>query len=387
MSTAALARSASWSERGGTSAIFLVLGTAFGSWAVSLPGIKADLSLSDRDLSLALLALALGSVMATFAAGALAPRLGTGRATIGAALALCVSLPLPALASRLDELAGLSFLFGAANGFLDISMNSHASDLERRWGLAIMSSFHGAFSIGGLTGSVIGGTLLGMGLDSFQMLAVIAALQLAVVLTVSLHIGQGSKSEAEGLGLAWPSKALWGLCAIAVLGLMVEGAMGDWSAIYLVTIVHVSDGLSAFGYAGFSVAMMIGRLSGDRVVRRRGTRPVVVGGTLLAAAGLALAVAVPSLATATLGFTMVGLGLSNVTPAVFSAAGRFGRTPAAGIAAVVGIGYAGFITGPPIIGAIASATSLRGGLGFLVVIALGAAASGLIFKWAPKRSS
>jgi hypothetical protein len=131
--------------------------------------------------------------------------------------------------------------------------------------------------------------------------------------------------------------------------------------------------------------MTIGRLGGDPLIRRLGARPVVIGGGAVAALGLASGVIYPDFIPATLGFALVGIGLSNVTPAVFSAAGRFGRTSAAGIAAVVSVGYAGFISGPPLIGAIASLSNLRVALGCLVVVALGVVLSGFWFNFVPRR--
>ncbi|MCW6510193.1 MFS transporter [Lichenifustis flavocetrariae] len=377
MTSATISRTASWNERGATSAIFLVLGMGFGAWAASLPGIKADLSLTDRDISFALLTLSLTSTAATLMAGSVAPRLGTGRATAWAALAFCITAALPAWAGSLPQLVGLVALFGLANGFLDVSMNSHATDVEQRWGRAIMSSFHGAFSLGGLIGSAAGGLLLGAGLGPAGEVSALALATLVITLIAIPALGAGSKSAAHETGLAWPIRAVWGLCAVAFCGLMVEGAMADWSAIYLSTVVRASEALSASGYAAFSVTMTIGRFAGDSLVRRFGASVIVIGGSCLAAIGLALSVAMPTLPSATVGFLLVGLGLSNIVPAVFSAAGRFGRTPAAGIAAVVSCGYVGFISGPPIIGAIATVTTLRIALGCVVLVAGGAVLSGI----------
>lgn len=383
-STAVGDRRATWVERGSTFAIFLALGVAVGAWAAALPGLKAGLALSDRDLSYALLAVALGSVLTTLAAGAFAPRLGTGRATTAAALALAVALSLPPLAQTLGQLVALSFVFGLANGFLDVSMNGHASEVERRWGSAIMSSFHGAFSLGGLAGATLGGVLAAAGFAAAGQLGILAAVIGAIVLGAVAGLGPGSKSAPHEAGLAWPVRAAWSLCAIALFCLIVEGAVADWSAVYLATVVHVSEGAAASGYAAFSVAMTLGRLFGDLVVRALGARIVVMVGGAVATAGLACGVAFPTFVPATVGFALVGLGLSNVAPTVFSAAGRFGRTPAAGMAMVVSVGYVGFISGPPLIGGIASMTDLRVALGFLGVLALGVVVSGFWMRRSPE---
>lgn len=384
MTAAALpTRDASWAERGSTIAIFLALGIAVGAWAAVLPALKTTLALSDRDLSFALLAVAVGSVISTVSAGALTPRIGTGRATAGASVVLALGTVLPALAGNLGALIGLSFLFGVSMGFLDVSMNGHASEVERRWGRAIMSSFHGAFSLGGLAGATLGGLIAAAGLGPMAQLGIPAAMIGCLVVVAAFGLGPGARSEAHETGLAWPERAAWGLCVVALLCLLVEGAMGDWSAVYLATIVRVSDAAAASGYAAFSIAMTFGRLVGDQVVRRLGPRPVVIGGGAVAAAGLALSVAVPEFMPATVGFATVGLGLSNVAPTVFSAAGRFGRTPAAGIAMVVGLGYLGFISGPPLIGAVASLFDLRIALAFLVACAAAMVTAAFWMRTAP----
>ena len=378
-------RSATWTQRGTTSVIFLALGVSGGAWAAALPGIKAGLSLSDRQLSVALLGVALASVLATVTAGALAPRIGTGRATAGAALALAVTTVLPAFAQSLPQLFGFCALFGLTIGFLDVAMNGHASEVEQRWGQAIMSSFHGAFSLGGLIGAALGGLLATAGFGTVGQLGLPAILVGCLALASVPGLGAGSRSSAGESGLAWPERAAWGICAVAFLCLIVEGAVADWSAVYLATVVNVAQGAAASAFAAFSVAMTIGRLTGDQIVRWLGARLVVTGGGVLAAVGLGVAVAFPSFAPATIGFALVGLGLANVAPTVFSAAGRFGRSPAAGLGMVVSFGYVGFISGPPFIGSVATAFDLRTALGLLVVVTAVIAPLGFWMRMAPDR--
>ncbi len=374
-------RSATWNERGATGAVFLMLGAGYGAWAVALPGIKAGLALTDREISLALLALAAASTAATLSAGWITPRLGTGRTTAVAALGFAVLAALPAWANSLAGLIGLTIMFGLVNGLLDVSVNSHASDVEQRWGAAIMSSFHGAFSLGGLIGSTLGGTLLAAGLGPAEEMSVIGGMNLMLALGSLPTLGTGVRPGLHEAGLAWPARAAWGFCAIAFCCFMLEGAMADWSAIYLATVVRVSDAAAASGYAAFSIAMMTGRFAGDRVVRRFGPQAIVVGGALLALSGVVLSVAISNGPIATTGFLLIGLGLSNVVPVVFSAASRTGRSAASGIAAVATCGYAGFIGGPPLVGFVAEATTLRMALGLLSVIVLAALFTGLRTRW------
>ncbi len=362
-------RAASRAERGATFAVFLVLGICIGAWAAALPALKAQLGLSDRALSLALLGGALGAVLSTIAAGVVTPRLGTGRATAVAAIAVVAVLSVPALAGSLTLLVVFTFLVGLANGALDVAMNGHASDIEERWGAPIMSSFHGAFSLGGLAGASLGGVLTSLDWSAGAELRAATAAG-GVILGCALPwLGPGAPSQGAGPGLAWPKRAMLGLGTIVLFGLLVEGAMSDWSAIYLSSVAGSAKGEAAAGFAAFSLAMAAGRLGGDAVVSALGSRAVVAGGSLLALAGLGLAVGLPSPLAATLGFAMVGIGLSNVVPVVFSAAAAQGSTPAAGIAAVATIGYSGFLSGPPIIGAVASVAGLRTGMAVLIVAA------------------
>jgi MFS family permease len=169
-----------------------------------------------------------------------------------------------------------------------------------------------------------------------------------------------------------PERSLIGLATVALFCLLVEGAMVDWSGVYLTTVGASAAGASV-GFVAFSSMMVVGRLLGDRFVRMFGGQAVIVAGTLIAAAGLAMAAAIPHVESIVAGFALVGLGLANVVPALFSASAQRGSSAAAGIAATATAGYAGMLAGPPIIGMIASASSLRAGIALLAVIVIIAA--------------
>lgn len=357
-------RHAGWPERRATAAAFLASGIGIGAWAAAIPEIKSELGLSNGALSLALLGFAIGAVLAMQLAGKVAQQLGTARGTRLAMLVFAGTLALPPLAGNLPTLIFATFALGAAQGVLDVLMNAQASIVERRWGVPIMSSFHAAFSTGGLLGAAFGGLLAsagsGLGMDLAGLLGIVSAA------CAWVGLRETRTAPPAGRWLMLPERALMPLAIAALLCMLCEGAMGDWSAVYLATVGGATSGWAAIGYAGFSGMMVAGRLAGDRVVERFG-RPRVVGwGASIAAAGLALAVTWPAPLIATVGFSLVGLGLSNVVPAVYSAAGRRGSTPAAGVSMVATAGYAGFLTGPMAIGAIAQASGLRAGLALLV---------------------
>ena len=362
-------RGVTLAERAATFTIFLALGVGVGAWAAALPALKLQLDMSDRGLSLALFGLAIGSVLSSVAAGVIAPRLGTGRATGVASLAVVAALFLPPWAGTLPQFIGLTFVVGLAVGALDVSMNGHAGAIEQRSGGPMMSSFHAAFSLGGLVGSALGGAIAWLGWGTGPQLWIPVALAGACNLLALPWLGRGQKRRGGGLGMAWPRRAMLGLCAIILFCFVIEGAMADWSAVYLSTVAGSSVAVAATAYAAFSITMAAGRFVGDRCVSILGPRWVVVAGGVLALAGLGLAVALPIPLPAAIGFALVGIGLANVAPVVFSAAARSGTSPAAGVATVATVGYAGFLSGPPVIGAIASVAGLRTAIGCLTLAA------------------
>lgn len=361
------ARAASWSERGATFIVFLTLGIGIGAWAAALPALKVKLDLSNQGLSLALFALAIGSVFSTMAAGVIGPRFGTGRATGVAAFGVVLALMLPPLAGSLWQFVGLAFVVGLSTGTLEVVMNGHAGHIEQRWNGPIMSSFHGAFSLGGLAGAGFGGLLAASGWSVAGQLWIPVGLAALLDLVALPALGHGQPRRQGGLTLAWPTRATYALCVIVLFCFIIEGAMADWSAVYLSSVGGSTVAVAATGYAAFSICMAGGRFIGDRIVAILGPRRVVAGGGVLAMLGLGLAVACPGAVTASLGFAMVGIGLSNVAPVAYSAAARTGTSVASGIATVATVGFVGFLSGPPLIGGIASVAGLRVAIGCLVL--------------------
>lgn len=360
-------RDARWSERAAILAVFLQLGIFAGAWAAALPAVKTGLALSDRAIGVALLCFAGGSLLATLATGAVSARLGTRRAIRIGVLATAVTLLPPAFARSLPELALATAAMGGAMGLLDVSMNGAAGALEERWGAPLMSSFHGAFSLGGLGGAALGGALAGSGFGAIGQLTVAAVVALSVGAAAAPFLGPDTHAAGQGgPALALPGRRLLGLGAVTAFCFVVEGAMGDWSAIYLDTVAGSGLALASAGYAGFSIAMAGVRFAGDGAVAALGARAVLVGGGILAGGGLALAVLLPLPIVAAIGFGLVGLGLGNVAPVAFSAAARSDSNPAAGVAPVATVGYAGFLLGPPVIGFLSGAAGLRFALACLV---------------------
>jgi len=363
---AAALRSASWPERAAVVAVFLANGVGIGAWAACIPALKARLALSDGALGVVLFAFAVGAVLSMQLAARLTRRLGTANATRAATLLFGVALPLPALAPDFATLAIAAFAVGAANGLLDVTMNGHAGGIERRWGAAIMSSFHAAWSAGGLVGAAIGGALLVFGAAWTLGAAAALVAAFAALVWTRLQDVEALPPPTEA-GVAPPIAAVLPLCVAALLCMGCEGAMADWTGVYLMETARAPQAMAPIGFAAFSATMVVGRLLGDNAVRAWGRARVVRWGATLAAAGLALAVVDPRLGPATLGFALVGAGLSNVVPTLFSAAAGLASVPAAGVAMVATAGYAGLLSGPVVIGAIAQGASLRLGIAILIL--------------------
>jgi MFS family permease len=354
--------------------IFFLNGFGFGSWAVRIPAVQERLDLGEGLLGLALLGMAAGSLVSMPLAGGLVSRLGS-RPVVGATgLGFFLALPLLAWSPSLALLVPALAFAGASGGSLDVSMNAHAVAVEKGQGRPIMSSFHAAFSLGGLAGAAVGGAVAAWGVGVAPHLAGVCALSLAAFALAYLRMlpADEDRGESGGPAFARPTRALAGLGVISFCVLLGEGAMADWSAVYLKGTLGTGPGFAAAGFAAFSAAMVAGRLLGDRVTARFGPVVLVRAGAAISAAGLGISLAVAHPAAALVGFACAGLGFSIIFPSALSAAGRT-QDSATGpaIAAVATAGYFGFLVGPPSIGFVAEGVGLGGAL--FIVVALSAA--------------
>jgi predicted MFS family arabinose efflux permease len=362
-------------------AIFFLNGAGVASWVVRIPAVQERLGLTPGVLGLALLGGAVGALVAMPLAGRWVVRRGSGPVTRVTALGFAAVLLLPPFASDAVTLTLALVAFGAGNGVLDVAMNAQAATVERGYGRPIMSGFHAMFSAGGLVGAAIGGVVAGADVAPTTHLVVAALLVgAAVPFTTRPLLPAGVDAAAAGAhAIARPTPLLLALGALAFCVLVAEGAMADWSAVYLGSVVGAGHGLAAAGYAAFSVMMASGRAIGDALTLRLGAPRLVRLGGALAAIGIGLALIAREPWTAVVGFGAVGAGLATVFPSVLGAASRApGIEPGAGIALVSTLGYTGFLAGPPLIGFVAEATNLRGGLavvgaaGVLVALLAGA---------------
>jgi fucose permease len=352
------------SPRTAVTIIFFLNGALFASWAARLPAIQAQHNLTKGELGIVLLGLSCGVITALALASGFISRYGSRLVTVVAGVLLACALPLLALMPNPLLLWGALFIFGAFMSTMDVAMNAQGVEVEKQRGQPTMSSLHAAFSIGGFFGAAVGAGMAGQNISPalhFSSMAVLA-------IGVTLWAGQSLlliKPHKGGAGRIFqlPPRALLPLGVIAFCSTMGEGTMADWSAIYLEQIVQVSASTAALGFAVYSALMTVGRLAGDWLTQRLRADWLVRGGGAIATSGFLVAILLPQPVPVLFGFALVGAGLSIVIPLVFSAAGKMPNLPpGSGIAGVATIGYAGFLAGPPLIGAIAQVITLPAAL-------------------------
>lgn len=354
---------------------FFIAGLAMAAWAPLVPLAQQRAGLDEAQLGLLLLCLGTGSLLAMPLSGLLVARHGCRAVLVGATLLIAAVLPALAIAAQPLALAGALFLFGVGMGALDCSVNLQAVMVERDSGRPMMSGFHGLWSVGGIAGAGGVSALLALGLSAPAAVGlVVALLLLALAWARAGFLPHGA--PGSGAAFALPRGIvllIGGLCFIVFLA---EGAMLDWSAVFLSDTHGVGAAQAGLGYTAFATMMTLGRLSGDRIVARLGPGRVIVIGALCAAGGLALSTWVPQWQGALAGYALVGLGCSNIVPVLYSAIGRQRRMPESlAVPAVTTLGYAGILIGPAAIGAVAASSSLRGAFIGLALLMLGVAAS------------
>jgi MFS family permease len=359
------------------STVFLLNGAGIGLWAAHVPTVQARMGIDTGMLSMVLLTVAAGALLAMPLMGGLTGRWGTRRMVLLSGFAFAAMTPLIMGAPSLPLLFIAAFLFGVSNGALDVAMNANASEVETARGLPTMSSFHGFFSLGGLFGAGLGGLLVGQGLGHGQG-ALMVGVVTAVVLALSAPRVMGfAASHGAGSHFSLPRGAALSLGLLALLCFAVEGALVDWSALLMQERTGATPASAALGFSAFSIAMAACRFAGDRLIVRFGALRIMVVGGLAMFAGLALAVASTHFVLSAVGFALVGLGAANVVPLLFGAAARIpGMSAGNGVAAVATLGYGGLLLAPPVLGWVAMHSSIMVALGGLslsgLVIALSA---------------
>jgi MFS family permease len=345
-------------------AVFLINGLGIATFLPRLPEVQQRLGLSDAGLGAALTGVGFGGLLGSLAAGAIVSRLGSRRATLVAGTVLGLALFPLGIAPSGAVLAIALAMVGFADAVTDIAMNAHGMRVQRLYPRPIVNGFHAAWSVGAMTGALLGSLAVALALPMQVQMAV-----LAVLVVVALWVSVGSFLADDPTGVVVPGvrPRLRGLGTLAVVALgtgIIEGAPGDWGAVYLEGTVGASAAVAGLGYTVFAGAMLLGRMVADRAVHRFGRVAVVRVGSLLGVAGFLIALAVPAVWGVMTGFAVAGIGLASLFPAMFAAGSEVpGLGEGVGIAGTSLLARIGFMIGPLAIGALADATgSLRWGL-------------------------
>lgn len=373
-----------------TAGFFLLNGAGFATWASRIPAIQSQLKLSHAMLGSALLFLAIGSILAMQIMGVALRRFGAANMTRILGVTFAFTLMLPAFATSMASLCVVLTLFGALFGAMDVAMNALASEVEIDYGRPIMVSFHAMYSSGGLLGALAGSALAGQGVGivpHFVGASLLGALGMSVL---AWRVSNRPSTAASTSTTAQAPKqrisvGLMVLAGLAFAILITEGAMADWSAVYLAKVLHAAPGQAALAFATFSVLMAAGRFAGDWLNRTVGAERIVQGGIFLTALGLGavlLGSSRLSLGGTLFGFGVIGLGVSCLFPNFITLVTRLPNVePGPAIAMVATFGYSGFLVGPPLLGAINQLFGLPASFACLLVlnVVLGLVA-GIILK-------
>ncbi|MGI9505531.1 MAG: MFS transporter [Geminicoccaceae bacterium] len=353
--------------------MFLLNGGLFGAWASRIPSVQKDLALGAGELGLLLLGLAGGAIVAFPLAGFLSDRYGSATVTKCVALFYGPSLIAIGLSNGIASIAIALVLFGAAHGAMDVAMNSWGAEVERHLERPIMSSLHAMFSLGAGIGAASGIIAVALGLDRtshFVAFTLLLAMPMLRTGNVSWQLKTG-RDQPGRLTFAIPKGGLLVVGVAAFCASLGEGAMADWSAVYLVSVVEAAESEAAAGYAVFSITMVVMRLLGDRLILRLGESVAGRLGGVFAALGVGLAIVGGTFWTACLGFALMGVGYAVIMPLAFSrAANDRHQSPGIAVAGVATFGYGGFLLGPVVIGTLAELVTLKIAFGLLALLAM-----------------
>jgi len=368
-------------------ALFFTNGALFANLIPRYPQIKADLGLSNAVYGLSVAAFPTGAIVAGMAAGILVRRFGSAPVAVAGTLLTSVGVLAAGLSPAVALFATALFLAGSMDAITDVAQNAHGLQVQRLYGRSIINSFHAIWSIGAVTGGAMAAAAIALHLPLGVHLGISGVLFAIVALVALRFCLPGPSTEPEPVAKASAVRSavsprvglmVGALVLIAIGGTLVEDAGNSWAALYLSGSLHAAAAVAAWGYIALVGAQFLGRLIGDRLVDRFGQRAVARAGGVIVAAGMGLALAVPSVPGTILGFAAAGFGVATLVPAAMHEADELpGLKPGTGLTVVSWLMRLGFLLSPPVVGAVADATSLRAGLlvvpaaGVLVIILAG----------------
>jgi MFS family permease len=361
------------SYRIATSLFFFIAGLTYSSWACRIHDIKAHFGLNNAELGSVLFALPVGLMISLPVSGWMVTRLGSRRVLIAAGLFFPFMLCMIGLATAIWQLVIVLFLFGFMNNVFEISMNTQAVGIEALYKRSIMASFHGLWSLAGFAGIGIGTLAIALKWPIYLHFTIIGILcWILVFINWKNLLPEDAPAEGAQPLFAKPDSHIFKLGLIAFASLVTEGTMFDWSGVYFQKVINVPESLTTVGYIAFMGTMAGGRFAADNIVTRFGVKHVLQCSGIISTSGLLLAIIFPNIYTATVGFLLVGIGVSSVVPLVLALAGKSKTlAPGIAIAAVSTVGFLGFLLGPPVIGFIAEAMNLRWSFALIAILGFG----------------
>ena len=351
------------------SVFFFIAGFVFASWASRIPDIKNNLHLSDAGLGSVLLSLPAGLMTGLPLAGFLVSRYGSKKVMITGAILYPGVLLLLGLATTTWQLSAALFMFGFCGNLLNISINTQAVGVEAIYGRSIMASFHGLWSLAGFTGAAASTVMISFRLSPFQHFCIIGVAAAILIFAAHKHALPSDRGNTKQPIFAKPDKSVLKLGLIAFGSLVCEGTMFDWSGVYFDKVLQVPGSLRTIGYIAFMSSMAGGRFVADLLVTKFGVKLMLQLSGIVITCGLLTAVIFPFIIPATIGFLLVGIGVSSVVPLTYGLAGKSTTmSPGAALAALSTVGFLGFLLGPPLIGFIAQAAGLRWSFTVIAII-------------------
>jgi MFS family permease len=353
--------------------LFSTSSLLFGTWVASIPGIKERLGFTDGSLGLSLLLSPLGAITGMLLSTRVFSKITIGKWMLNGFYFVCLIMILQINSvNRMMFWCCLYFygLFSFLNG---LAVNAAVNLMEKKHNRLLMSTCHGMYSLGGAVSAGLAVLLFSLHLISGWQIILVAAGIIAVIFSSRNLLLGNTDIIHSGSGIKLPSLAILGISFICMVVFMAEGCVADWSAIYFKEILNSPKELVSLGYAGFSIAMTIGRLNGDQLIPTIGSKKVVIAGSLLAALGFLIVVISPGVLIAIVGYVFIGLGCSCIVPVLFTASANIpGVSTVEGFAMVTTGGLIGFLTGPSIIGMISEKTDLSKGLSLLILLTIAA---------------
>lgn len=354
--------------------LFATSSLLFGTWVAAIPGIKQRLAFTDGSLGLSLLLSPMGAITGMLLSTRVFSKIPVGKWMVMGYMLLCFLMVLQINSVNRWMFWLCLYLFGGVSFLNGVSSNATVNLLEKKYNRLLMSTCHGMYSLGGAVSAGLAAVLFAVHIPSgWQIVLVASAISLVIFLNRHLLLTNNEIIHSRS-GIKLPSLTILGISFICMVTFMAEGCVADWSAIYLKELMNAPKALVSLGYAGFSIAMTIGRLNGDGLIARIGSKRIVIAGSLLAAIGFLIVVLAPVIPVALAGYVLIGFGCSCIVPVLFSASANIpGVSTVEGFAMVTTGGLIGFLTGPSLIGFISEKADLSKGFTLLILLSLIAA--------------